>query len=121
MAKLLLNLRHVPDDEADEVRRLLDAGGIAYYETRPSPWGISAGGIWIRDNAAVAEATRLMAEYQRERAERARTARAEAQRNGTAETFADVVRTRPLQVALAVIATALLLLLLALPAYLLTR
>ncbi len=121
MAKLLLDLRHVPDDEADEVRRLLDAGGIAYYETRPSPWGISAGGIWIRDDAAAAEARRLMAEYQRERSVRARAQRAEAERNATAETFADVLRTRPLQVALAAIATVLLLLLLALPAYLLTR
>ena len=121
MAKLLLNLRHVPDDEADEVRRLLDAGGIAYYETQPSPWGISAGGIWIRDDAAAAEAKRLMAEYQRERAVRARAAREEAQRDGTAETFADVVRTRPLQVALVALATVFLLLLLALPAYLLTR
>ncbi|MCX7041690.1 MAG: DUF6164 family protein, partial [Gammaproteobacteria bacterium] len=32
MSKLLLNLRNVPDDEADDVRALLDAHGIAYYE-----------------------------------------------------------------------------------------
>ena len=121
MAKLLLNLRNVPDDEADDVRRLLESGGIDYYETQPSPWGISAGGIWIRDERGAAEAKRLMADYQRERAARARAARAEAQRSGTAETFADVLRTRPLQVALAAIATALLLCLLALPAYLLAR
>ena len=47
MSKLLLNLRDVPDDEADDVRRFLDSGGIDYYETRPSLWGISGGGIWI--------------------------------------------------------------------------
>ena len=48
MSKLLLNLRGVPDDEADDVRRFLDSGGIGYYETQPTMWGTS-GGIWIDD------------------------------------------------------------------------
>ena len=56
MSKLLLNLRHVPDDEADDVRAMLDEGGIAYYETRPSAWGISAGGIFVTEEADVPEA-----------------------------------------------------------------
>jgi len=115
MSKLLLNLRDVPDDEADDVRRLLDSGAIGYYETRPSPWGISGGAIWIRDDGDVAEAKRLMAEYQRERQARAREERAEAERTGTWETFADVLRTQPLRVALAVIAIALMLGLMAVP------
>ena len=119
MSKLLLNLRDVPDDEADDVRRFLDSGGIGYYETRPSRWGISAGGIWIRDDADAVEAKRLMSEYQRERQTRARAARAEAERNGTAETFADVLRTQPSRVALALITIALLLGLMAVPALLL--
>jgi hypothetical protein len=121
MSKLLLNLRDVPDDEADDVRRFLDSGGIGYYETRPSRWGISGGGIWIRDDADVAEAKRLMAEYQRERQARAREERAEAERTGTAQTFADVLRTQPLRVALTVIAIALLLGLMAAPMLLLWR
>ena len=32
----LLNLRHVPDDEADDVRAMLDDNRIAFYETKPS-------------------------------------------------------------------------------------
>lgn len=115
MAKLLLNLRDVPDDEADDVRRFLDTAGIGHYETPPSFWGISAGGIWIRDDADVAEAKRLMLEYQRERRERVRAERDEAERAGTAVTFADVLRTKPLSVALAVLGIALVLLLTALP------
>lgn len=115
MAKLLLNLRDVPDDEADDVRRVLDSGGIGYYETRPSFWGISAGGIWIRDDADVAEAKRLMADYQRERQARARAERAEAERAGTAVTFIDVLRTQPLRVVLAAIWIALVLGLVAVP------
>ena len=115
MPKLLLNLRDVPDDEADDVRRFLDSNRIGYYETRPSFWGISAGGIWIRVDDDVAEAKRLMAEYQRERQARARAAHAEAQRDGTAERFVDVLRTRPLQVVLAVIGMALVLGLMVVP------
>ena len=121
MSKLLLNLRDVPDDEADDVRRFLDSGGIGYYETRPSLWGISGGGIWIRDDRDVAEAKRLMAEYQRERQARAREERAAAERSGTAETFADVLRTQPLRVALTVIGIALVLALTAIPVLLLWK
>ena len=119
MSKLLLNLRDVPDDEADDVRRFLESGGIGYYETRPSWWGVSAGGIWIRDDGDIAEAKRLMAEYQSQRQVRAREARAEAERNGTAQTFADVLRAQPLRVALAVIGIVLVLGLMAVPMLLL--
>ena len=56
MAKLLLNLRNVPDDEADEVRGWLKESGIEHYETTPGSWGISSGGIWIREDAQIAAA-----------------------------------------------------------------
>ena len=119
MSKLLLNLREVPDDEADDVRRFLDSSGIGYYETRPSMWGISAGGIWIRDDGDVAQAKRLMAEYQRGREARAREERSEAERTGTADTFASVLRAQPLRVVLAVIGIVLMLGLAAVPVWLL--
>ena len=64
MAKLLLNLRNVPDDEADDVRAMLDAHRIGFYETPPSGWGLFAGGIFVERNADIAEAKRLMADYQ---------------------------------------------------------
>lgn len=67
-----MNLRNVPEDEADEVRELLTAHAIDFYETEPNRWGISAGGIWLRDDSRLEEARRLLAEYQRERVERAR-------------------------------------------------
>jgi hypothetical protein len=119
MSKLLLNLRNVPDDEADDVRRFLDSGGIGYYETQPTIWGTS-GGIWIHDGD-VAEAKRLMAEYQRERQARARAERAEAERNGTAQTFLDVLRTQPLAVAVIAIGIALILALMAVPVLLMWK
>jgi hypothetical protein len=121
MSRLLLNLRDVPDDEADDVRRILESSGIAYYETRPSLWGVSGGGIWIRDDADVATAKRLMADYQRERQASARRARDEAQRNGTAETFGRVLRRQPWRVVLTLLAAALVLALMAAPAFLLSK
>lgn len=119
MAKLLLNLRNVPDDEADDVRELLDANGIAWYETKPGPWRISVGGIWISEDAAIVEAKRLMAEYQQARGERARAEYAAAVRDGTAETFLSQLRAEPFRVVLTVVAIILLLGLVALPVLLL--
>jgi hypothetical protein len=119
MAKLLLNLRHVLEDEADDVRAMLDGARIPYYETPPSMWGISAGGIYVRDNDDVPRAKRLMAEYQAQRRERVRAEHEAAVRAGTAETFSSVLRNEPLRVVLTVLAIIVLLGLVALPAYLL--
>lgn len=98
MAKLLLNLRNVPDDEADEVRAWLADSGMEFYETRPSPWGISHGGIWMRNDADIERAHQLMRAYQEQRRQRARSEQAIAQREGGAETFAMLLRKRPLYV-----------------------
>ena len=119
MSKLLLNLRHVPEDEADDVRAFLNANGIGFYETRPSRWGISNGVIWIERDADVAEAKRLMADYQRRRQSRVRAEHEQAMRDGTAETFADIVREQPLRVLLTLVAIVFLLGLVALPVWLL--
>ena len=119
MAKLLLNLRNVPDDEADDVRELLDENGIAWYETKPGPWRISVGGIWISEDAAVVEAKRLMAEYQQARGARARAEYEAAVRDGTAETFWSVLHAEPARVLLAVLGILFALALVALPVILL--
>lgn len=95
MSKLLLNLRNVPSDEAAEVRALLDQHRIAYYETPPSPWGISAGGIWVSQPGQSAEAKRLMGEYQAQRRTRMRAEHEAAVREGRAETFGSLLRARP--------------------------
>lgn len=95
MAKLLLNLRNVPDDEATEVRAWLEEHGFAWYETRPSLWGISHGGLWLREDADLPRAKALMADYQARRRQQARAAREAALRDGSAETFGSLLRRRP--------------------------
>ena len=119
MAKLLFHLRNVPDDEADDVRAMLDTHRIAYYETPPSMWGVSAGGIFVKENADIAEAKRLMADYQQQRGERARAEHAAAVRDGTAETFWSQLRAEPARVLLSVLGILLALALVALPVVLL--
>ena len=95
MAKLFMNLRNVPDDEADDVRGLLRAAAIDFYETQPSPWGISSGGLWIKDVDQFARAKALMADYQSTRRDRARAQQATDEREGRAETFLGLLQARP--------------------------
>lgn len=103
MPKLLLNLRNVPDDEADDVRTLLDAKRIPFHETRPSIFGISAGGIWVTDDADFAVAKRAFDDYEQQRSARVRAEYAEAKRAGTAETFFSLLRDDPLRVVMVVL------------------
>lgn len=97
MRHQLLNLRHVPDDEAQEVRELLDAEQIPFYETQPNRWGISAGAIWIADDQDALKARELMAVYQAGRKSRARAEQEAARLEGTAETFWSQARRQPLR------------------------
>ena len=99
---------------------MLEAAGIPFYETRPSAWGISAGGIFV-DDAAIAEARRLMAEYQAQRGPRVRAELAAQRRAGTAETLAGLVRAEPGRVALHVVAALLVILMLVVLPVLLLR
>ena len=121
MSKLLLNLYQVPDDEADDVRALLTGHQIAFYETRPSRWGISSGGIWITEDEAVAEARRLMADYQAQRQARVRSEYAVARRDGTAETLWTMLRDQPARVLLMLLGVLFALGLIALPLILLRQ
>jgi hypothetical protein len=121
MSKLLLNLRMVLEDEADDVRVMLDAHRIEFYETSPSRWGISHGGIWVTHEQDIAQAKSLMADYQAKRREGALAERSAAIRDGTAETFASVLRNEPARVVLTVLAILALLGLVALVPLLLMR
>jgi hypothetical protein len=115
MAKLLLNLRNVPDDEADEVRALLDEHGIDCYETQPSLWGVSAGGIWLAQAEQVEKAERLLADYQAQRAARARAEREAERREGRAPSSWAGIRAHPAQALAAMLGILLMLAVATLP------
>lgn len=115
MARLLLNLYQVPDDEATEVRALLDLHRIEFYETLPNRWGISHGAIWIAHDEDAAEALRLMADYQDDRQARVRSEYAAARQNGSAPTLWTVIRREPVRMLLALAGIAVVLILASLP------
>lgn len=119
MSKLLLNLRNVPDDEADDVRALLDAKLIAFYETPPSFWGISVGGIWVTEDADFTVAKRAFDDYERQRSARVRAEYAEAKRAGTVETILGLLRDDPLRVVMTVLGILIVLGLVTVPFFLL--
>ena len=121
MAKMLLNLRNVPDDEADDVRAFLETNGIAWYETQPGLFGISLGAIWVKHDSDFPEAKRLMADYQEGRGWKMRAQNDAARRDGTAETFGSMLRERPGWVSVRIIGSLRLLALMARPGYLLWR
>lgn len=100
----LMNLRHVPDDEADEIRALFDAHDVTYYETPPSRWGISMGGFWVHDDAEAARARVLLEEYHRQRHETQRRTYQERLARGESGGFWFMVRQRPIRTLAACVA-----------------
>lgn len=121
MPRLLLNLRHVPDDEIDDVRDLMEAHNIECYDTPPGPFGITAGGIWLKNPDDYPRARELMDGYQRERAERARADLEAARERGEADTLRSSVRRHPLKTALVVLGSIFVLMVLFSPLVVLFR
>jgi len=97
MAVLLFKLRGVPEDEANEVKLLLDEHGVSYYETTAGSWGISMPGLWLHDNAGLAGAKALLDGYQQQRAAAAQAAYAEARASGTQKRLHHGIMAHPLR------------------------
>ncbi len=96
MPKLLLNLRNVTEEEAHEVAELMEQHGIEHYRTPVGPFGITAGGIWLRQVEDFPRARALMDDYQAERSRRVRAELEQARREGRAETFWTHLQRRPI-------------------------
>jgi hypothetical protein len=97
MAKLLFSLRNVPEDEADEVRELLEQNHIDFYETSAGNWGISAPAIWLQDKTEYKRAKTLIDAYQKERFAKQRALYEQLRRDGKHRTFEDIIRENPLR------------------------
>lgn len=99
MSALLFKLRNVPDDEAEDIRKLMSAHGIEIYETSAGNWGISMPAIWVQNDSQLPEAKQLLDQYQHTRAADARKTYNEDRRTGVAPGFIQKVTERPLAVA----------------------
>ena len=75
MSTLVFRLRGVPEDEADDVRALLDEAGIGWFETTAGNWGIAMPALWVEDSAEADRARALIDDYEAARARRLAAAR----------------------------------------------
>lgn len=115
MPTLLFRLNDVPEDEADDVRRLLREHHIEFYETEAGRWGFSVAGIWLREGADVEAARRLVTDYQQRRCTRVRAEYAALQAEGRAETQFRRLAEQPLRVVVYLALVALVLYLTVVP------
>ena len=100
MSRLLLKLRHAPEDEIQEIRSLLQEHRIDFYETQSGPWGISAPGIWLNDEQQYDRARALVDEYQDKRFREKRAEYESLRRAGQHRTFLQNLLENPVQVIL---------------------
>lgn len=87
MSSLFFNLTGVPSDEADDVRALLNANGIAFYETHAGLLGISLPAIWLHDAEDMPAARLLFADYQLQRATQQRALYRQRKQQGLQPSF----------------------------------
>ena len=92
MAKILFRLRNVPEDEAEDVRNLLEEHQFDYYETNPGNWGISMPAIWLRNKEDYPRAKELLDIYQQERVIRVRQEYQQLKEAGQVTTMLDRLR-----------------------------
>lgn len=100
MAKLLFRLNHVEEDEANDVRGLLEKADIEFYETDAGRWRISVAAIWLRHNEDFERARALLDEYQQERRQRLQQETAEL------PTFWQRAQERPVDLVMVLLAIA---------------
>ncbi|MDH3692399.1 MAG: DUF6164 family protein [Gammaproteobacteria bacterium] len=98
MTVLLIKLRGVPDDEAEELRDLLTTNKIDHYETSAGNWGISMPAIWLNDSNQLQKAKLLIEEYQAERFARARDEYEQLKKEGKHRTILDEVKENPIRI-----------------------
>src|SRR5690554_2236726 len=87
MATLLYRLANVSEEEAWEVRRLLNERGFDTYETNAGFWRLGVDAIWLSDITQLDEARAVLDHYQAERRERVQQEYADQLERGQAPTL----------------------------------
>ena len=77
----------MPEDEAEEVRALLEQNSIEFFETFAGNWGISLPALWLRDEAQFAQARQLIDVYQEQRRVRMQNEYAQQRMRGEVKTI----------------------------------
>lgn len=109
MSKRLFSLRNVPDDEAEEVRALLEQNNIEFYETPARYWVFSMAAIWLKQESDFVQARKLIDQYQLQRQQQQRQLYRQAQQSGQAPTVFRLFINNPLRFILALLAISVVL------------
>jgi len=97
MAKLLFSLRDVPEDEAEEVRELLESHQLDFYETSAGNWGVSMPALWLHNNDDYTQARQLLDDYQQQRALSQRSKYQALKQQGMEQSFRQHVFANPIR------------------------
>lgn len=92
----LFPLRSVPEDEAAEVRELLTAENIDFYETTAGNWGISNPALWLKNNDDFEKAKILLQAYQQQRYNTQRENYLQKKQHGEQKTLLKAFLEKPL-------------------------
>ena len=95
MNTILFRLGDVPEDEADDIRALLDQNEIDWFETAPRMFGLSPPSIWLRNKGQLEQARELINHYQAERFKHMRDEYEQASLAGTVPTLLDKLAADP--------------------------
>ncbi|MFT5592496.1 MAG: hypothetical protein ACI8SR_000855 [Oceanicoccus sp.] len=104
MGALLLRLKHVPEDEYQEVCDLLNAHDLAYYETTSGFWGVGMAAIWLNDAAQLPKAHDVLNDYMRNRQMKMQADFEQAQQQGESRTLSSTFAAQPVTFVLYVLA-----------------
>lgn len=106
MATLLFRLGNVPEEEVDEVRRLLEQHGFDTFESRAGFWGLGVAAIWLHEKDDYQAARAVLDRYQQGLAERVREERDALAERGEVPTLWRRLRQHPVRMLLVALALA---------------
>lgn len=98
MAVQIFKLRGVPEDEAEDIRALLEANDLSFYETSAGNWGISMPALWLHNADDKPRARELIDAYQKQRQIDQRKAYQELKSRGEHPTLWREFKASPLKV-----------------------
>lgn len=103
MAKLIFKLNNVPDDEANEIRELLETAEVDFYETTAGNFGLSFAALWLRDERQLEQAKKLIQEYQSERYKKAVESNQLLKQTGQSLSYWQILKQSPIKTPAAII------------------
>lgn len=100
MAKQLMKLRNVPEDEIAEIYELLESHDVEFYETSAGNWGISMPALWLVHADQYPRVRAILDEYSQQRLQRVRAEYEMLKQEGKTRSFIDMFRENPFRVSL---------------------